>query len=220
MDKSKKQWDEKELKEFKALIIQKRTKVLDELEEAKKRANEARNNNSVNAIYSSHMADASTDQQELEKNYYWMDREKKYIQYLNRALEMIEDEILSTDIEVVDYDSDDDLLWSCTITDDQESIISECIIVDTDDTYIKELQITPVEDMFGNAIITITIDDQITRLTDSQDVPIKPITLIFGANSAGKSSILQGLLYMREAADTGRFDFSHTKIMKLYHILI
>ena len=91
MGTSKKQWYENELKEFKDLIIQKRTKVLDELEEAKKRANEARDNNSVNAIYSSHMADASTDQQELEKNYYWMDREKKYIQYLNRALEMIED---------------------------------------------------------------------------------------------------------------------------------
>ena len=91
MGTSKKQWYENELKEFKDLIIQKRTKVLDELEEAKKRANEARNNNSVNAIYSSHMADASTDQQELEKNYYWMDRDKKFIQYLNRALEMIED---------------------------------------------------------------------------------------------------------------------------------
>ena len=37
------------------------------------------------------MADASTDQQEMEKNYYWMDRENKYIQYLNLALEMIDE---------------------------------------------------------------------------------------------------------------------------------
>ena len=63
---------------------------MDELEESKKRTDEARDNNSVNAIYSSHMADASTDQEEMEKNYYWMGRENKFIQYLNRALEMLE----------------------------------------------------------------------------------------------------------------------------------
>ena len=37
------------------------------------------------------MADASTDQEEMEKSYYWMDRENKFLQYLNRALEMIEE---------------------------------------------------------------------------------------------------------------------------------
>ena len=84
-------WSTKELDEFKSLIINKRNKVINELEESRKRADEARNNNSVNAIYSSHMADASTDQEEMEKSYYWMDREKKFIIYLNRALEMIED---------------------------------------------------------------------------------------------------------------------------------
>ena len=91
MAQGKKEWNKKELDEFKDLIIIKRKKVLEELEESKKRTDEARNNNSINAIYSSHMADASTDQQEMEKNYYWMDRDKKFIQYLNRALEMIED---------------------------------------------------------------------------------------------------------------------------------
>ena len=84
-------WTLKELEEFKSLILGKRNKVIDDLEESRKRAEEARNNNSVNAIYSSHMADASTDQEEMEKSYYWMDREKKFIIYLNRALEMIED---------------------------------------------------------------------------------------------------------------------------------
>ena len=84
-------WSTKELDEFKSLIINKRNKVINELKESRKRADEARNNNSVNAIYSSHMADASTDQEEMEKSYYWMDREKKFIIYLNRALEMIED---------------------------------------------------------------------------------------------------------------------------------
>ena len=61
------------------------------IDEAKKRADETINNNTVNAIYSSHMADAGTDQQEMEKNYYMMDRENSYLKYLNRALEMIKD---------------------------------------------------------------------------------------------------------------------------------
>ena len=84
-------WAQKELEEFKLLILEKRTKVMDELEESRKRADEARDNNSVNAIYSSHMADASTDQEEMEKSYYWMDRENKFLQYLNRSLEMIKE---------------------------------------------------------------------------------------------------------------------------------
>ena len=86
-----KKWTKTELNEFKALINKKRIKVINELEEAKKRADEARNNNSINAIYSSHMADASGDQEEMEKNYYWIDRNTKFLQYLNRALEMIEE---------------------------------------------------------------------------------------------------------------------------------
>ena len=86
---NKHKWTSKELIEFKTLILGKRDKVVEELEESRKRADEARNNNSVNAIYSSHMADASSDQEEMEKNYYWMDRENKFLQYLDRALEMI-----------------------------------------------------------------------------------------------------------------------------------
>ena len=85
----KKKWTKKELEDFKSLILEKRIKVMEELEESRKRAEKARDNNSVNAIYSSHMADASTDQEEMEKSYYWMDRKNKFLQYLNRSLEMI-----------------------------------------------------------------------------------------------------------------------------------
>ena len=87
--RNKKKWTSEELEEFRTLILQKRIKVIEELEESRKRADEARNNNTVNAIYSSHMADASTDQEEMEKSYYWMDRENKFLQCLNRVLEMI-----------------------------------------------------------------------------------------------------------------------------------
>ena len=87
----KKKWTKKELKQFNTLIMRKRNTVEKELESSREKADEVLKNNSVNAIYSSHMADAGTDQQEMEKNYYMMDRENKFLQYLNRALEMIKD---------------------------------------------------------------------------------------------------------------------------------
>ena len=87
----KKKWTQKELEKFKDLILEKREVVTAELLEAKEKADEVLNNNSTNAIYSSHMADAGSDQQEMEKNYYMMNRENNYLQYLNRALSMIEE---------------------------------------------------------------------------------------------------------------------------------
>ena len=87
----KKKWSKKELDGFRKIILDKRDVVVKELTETKERADEVLKNNSVNAIYSSHMADAGSDQQEMEKNYYMMDRENSFLQYLNRALVMIED---------------------------------------------------------------------------------------------------------------------------------
>ena len=87
----KKKWTQKELTEFKKVIIIKQKAVIADLAASRERADDALNANSVNAIYSSHMADAGTDQQEMEKNYYWMDRENKFLQYLNRAVEMIKE---------------------------------------------------------------------------------------------------------------------------------
>ena len=87
----KKKWTQKELEKFKTLILEKREVVTAELLEAKEKADEVLNNNSTNAIYSSHMADAGSDQQEMEKNYYMMNRENNYLQYLERALSMIAD---------------------------------------------------------------------------------------------------------------------------------
>ena len=87
----KNKWNKKELANFKTIILVKRNTVEKELESSREKADEVLRNNSVIAIYSSHMADAGTDQQEMEKNYYMMDRENTFLQYLNRALEMIQD---------------------------------------------------------------------------------------------------------------------------------
>ena len=86
----KKKWSEKELAQFKTLILEKSKVVADDLAAAKEKADEVLKNNSVNAIYSSHIADAGSDQQEMEKNYYMMDRENTFLQYLDRALDMLD----------------------------------------------------------------------------------------------------------------------------------
>lgn len=46
--------------------------------------------------------------------------------------------------------------------------------------------------------------------SDYQKIPLKPITLIFGANSSGKSSIIQSLAYIHHAINTGNLDVHHT----------
>ena len=86
-----KKWSKKDLKEFKALILEKKLDAQEEIEDSKKRADKMLDSNQTNAIYSSHMADAGSDQQEIEKAYYWVARENKFIQYLNRALDKIDD---------------------------------------------------------------------------------------------------------------------------------
>lgn len=45
----------------------------------------------------------------------------------------------------------------------------------------------------------------------AQTLELRPITLIFGKNSAGKSSIIQSLLLCRHALEKGNFDFTSTK---------
>ncbi|MBV8226075.1 MAG: hypothetical protein JO232_12905, partial [Verrucomicrobia bacterium] len=45
----------------------------------------------------------------------------------------------------------------------------------------------------------------------TQTIPIRPITLIFGQNSAGKSSFIQSLLVCRHALEQQSFDFQVTR---------
>ncbi|NQT71106.1 MAG: AAA family ATPase, partial [Desulfobacteraceae bacterium] len=47
---------------------------------------------------------------------------------------------------------------------------------------------------------------------ETQKIPIKPITLIFGANSAGKSSIIHSLALVHEALRTGELDLFRTDL--------
>ena len=88
---SKVKWLKKDLDQFKNLIVSKISSAQSELKESKKTADQMLDSNQTNAIYSSHMADASGDHVELEKAYYMISRTKKYLNYLNKALGMIHD---------------------------------------------------------------------------------------------------------------------------------
>jgi hypothetical protein len=46
---------------------------------------------------------------------------------------------------------------------------------------------------------------------DTQYIPLRPLTLIFGANSSGKSSVLHSLLLSHHAIQTGELDINFTK---------
>ena len=87
---NKKRWSDKDLNDFKKIIEKKKQKALQEMGLSKNLADDILKNNSVNSIYSSHIADAASDQEQLEKAYYWVARDNKHLQYLFRAMEMID----------------------------------------------------------------------------------------------------------------------------------
>ena len=91
MSTKNKKWPVKDLSAFKKLILEKRAKTKEELKAAKERAEQMRDASQNNAIYSSHMADASGDHVELEQAYYMIARLEKYLGYLAKAMQMIAD---------------------------------------------------------------------------------------------------------------------------------
>ena len=88
---SKKNWTDKEIKHFKEVIRKKRNDLLEEINESKEKADEILKSSTANSLYSSHMADASSDHVDLEKAYYMISRNKIFLGYLDKALIMIKD---------------------------------------------------------------------------------------------------------------------------------
>tara|TARA_Y100001960_G_C14607497_1_gene794014 strand:+ start:650 stop:1024 length:375 start_codon:yes stop_codon:yes gene_type:complete len=87
----KTKWTKKEIEEFKKIIISKRDQVEIDIEESQKRADDLINSQNQSSIYSSHMADAGSDQQALEDVFVAINRENTFLQYLERSLVMMED---------------------------------------------------------------------------------------------------------------------------------
>lgn len=82
-------FSEAELEEFRELILKKRAEAMEDVDSLKAQIEDAREHESDSA-YSFHMADAGTDAMEREKLYLMISRQQKFVGYLDRALERID----------------------------------------------------------------------------------------------------------------------------------
>jgi len=81
---------DEELAFFKRLIIDRREEAVEDIERMRSQLQDAREQVENDTAYSFHMADAGTDAMEREKLYLMIARQQKYIGYLDRALERID----------------------------------------------------------------------------------------------------------------------------------
>ena len=88
---TKKKWNKKELGEFKDVISKRREEILSSIQQARTRADDIIKEGNQSSIYSSHMADAGSDQQSLEHAYSIINRESSFLNYLDKAIQRIED---------------------------------------------------------------------------------------------------------------------------------
>jgi RNA polymerase-binding protein DksA len=85
-------FSEDELEHFKDLLLQRRKEAKEEISQMREQVEEAKEQSGDNTAYGVHMADAGTDAMEREKLHLMIARQQKYIGYLERALERIENE--------------------------------------------------------------------------------------------------------------------------------
>ncbi len=85
-------YSKKDLEQFKKVILDKRTEIIEQLQNLKDQMMDATTGQYVNenSPYSLHMAEQGTDAQEREKLYLWAQRETKFLGYLEDALQRIE----------------------------------------------------------------------------------------------------------------------------------
>lgn len=83
-------FSKKELQHFMELIVDKRHSAQEDIDGMRGQLADAREQAENDTAYSFHMADAGTDAMEREKLFLMIARQQKYIGYLDRALERIE----------------------------------------------------------------------------------------------------------------------------------
>jgi RNA polymerase-binding protein DksA len=82
-------FSDEELAEFRALILKKHESAMEDIDAMRAQVEDSREHESDSA-YSFHMADAGTDAMEREKLYLMIARQQKYVGYLERALDRID----------------------------------------------------------------------------------------------------------------------------------
>lgn len=97
-------YSKKDLEEFRKVIIEKRTEIIDQLQALKDQMMDPTTGQYVNenSPYSLHMAEQGTDAMEREKLYLWAQRENKFLGYLDDALQRIENGTYGICIECID----------------------------------------------------------------------------------------------------------------------
>jgi RNA polymerase-binding protein DksA len=83
-------YSDEELEYFRGIIVKKIEEAEEELNTLQQTLRESMENSSDESAYSYHMADAGTDAQEREKTYMLFNRTKKFIKYLDDALQRID----------------------------------------------------------------------------------------------------------------------------------
>ncbi len=82
-------YSDEELEYFRGIIVKKREEAEKDLNILMDALKESTENSSDESAYSFHMADAGTDAQEREKTYMLFNRTRKFIKYLDDAIERI-----------------------------------------------------------------------------------------------------------------------------------
>ena len=83
-------YSDEELEYFRQIILKKRKEAEEDLEMLQQSLKNSMENSTDDSAYSFHMADAGTDAQEREKTYMLFNRTRKFIKYLDAALERID----------------------------------------------------------------------------------------------------------------------------------
>ena len=83
-------FNDEELEYFRKIILKKREEAENELESLQNSLKDSMESGSDESAYSFHMADAGTDAQEREKTYMLFNRTRKFIRYLDDALNRID----------------------------------------------------------------------------------------------------------------------------------
>jgi RNA polymerase-binding protein DksA len=83
-------YNDKELEYFREIIVNKLEEAENEMETLQRTLRDSMENATDESAYSFHMADAGTDAQEREKTYMLYNRTRKFIRYLDDALNRID----------------------------------------------------------------------------------------------------------------------------------
>jgi RNA polymerase-binding transcription factor DksA len=102
--KRSKTYSKKDLEAFKKVIMEKRSEIMEQLQDLRDQMMDPSTGQYVNesSPYSLHMAEQGTDAQEREKLYLWAQRENKFLGYLEEALQRIENGTYGICIECID----------------------------------------------------------------------------------------------------------------------